>query len=83
MYKRQTRFGDGIEIHVVDDGPGMSPADRARAFDRFWRREGAPHGGSGLGLAIVAQLTRMSGGTAWLNAAPRGGIDAVVRLEAR
>jgi signal transduction histidine kinase len=78
-----TRFGDGIEIHVVDDGPGMSPADRARAFDRFWRREGAPHGGSGLGLAIVAQLTRMSGGTAWLNAAPRGGIDAVVRLEAR
>ncbi|HKH88897.1 MAG TPA: HAMP domain-containing sensor histidine kinase, partial [Acidimicrobiales bacterium] len=77
-----TRVGDGIEIHVVDDGPGMSAADRARAFDRFWRREGAPHGGTGLGLAIVAQLARMSGGTAWLNVSPTGGIDAVVRLEA-
>ena len=73
---------DNIEVHVVDDGPGMSPADRTRAFDRFWRREGAPHGGSGLGLAIVAQLARMSGGTAWLDASPTGGIDAVVRLEA-
>jgi signal transduction histidine kinase len=79
---RAARTGDGIEIHVVDDGPGMSPDDRARAFDRFWRREGAPHGGSGLGLAIVAQLARMSGGTAWLNASPSGGVDAVVRLEA-
>lgn len=67
---------------MVDDGPGMSPADRTRAFDRFWRREGAPHGGSGLGLAIVAQLARISGGTAWLDASPTGGIDAVVRLEA-
>ncbi len=76
------RVGDGIEIHVVDDGPGMSRVDRARAFDRFWRQEGARHGGSGLGLAIVAQLARMSGGRAWLNASPTGGIDAVVRLEA-
>jgi signal transduction histidine kinase len=76
------RVGDRIEVHVVDDGPGMSPGDRTRAFDRFWRQEGAPHGGTGLGLAIVAQLARMSGGTAWLDASPAGGVDAVVRLEA-
>jgi len=79
---RAVPAGDAVEVHVIDDGPGMSPADRTRAFDRFWRREGAPHGGSGLGLAIVAQLARMSGGTAWLDASPTGGIDAVVRLEA-
>ena len=59
----------------------MSAADRTRAFDRFWRQEGAPRGGTGLGLAIVAQLARISGGTAWLDAAPGGGVDAVVRLE--
>jgi signal transduction histidine kinase len=76
------RAGDRIEIHVVDDGPGMSPLDRTRAFARFWRQEGAPHGGTGLGLAIVAQLARMSGGTAWLDASPTGGVDAVFRLEA-
>ncbi|MGA2527951.1 MAG: HAMP domain-containing sensor histidine kinase [Acidimicrobiales bacterium] len=74
--------GDHIEVHVIDDGPGMSPADRTRAFDRFWRHEGAPSGGTGLGLAIVSQLARMSGGTAWLDAAPNGGVDAVIRLEA-
>jgi len=77
-----TRVANSIEIHVIDDGPGMSLPDRERAFDRFWRHEGAPHGGSGLGLAIVAQLARMSGGTARLDASPGGGIDAVVRLEA-
>jgi signal transduction histidine kinase len=76
------RLGERVEVHVIDDGPGMSAADRTRAFDRFWRREGAPHGGTGLGLAIVAQLARISGGTAWLDAAPGGGVDAVVRLEA-
>jgi signal transduction histidine kinase len=74
-------MGDSVEVHVVDDGPGMSPANRTRAFDRFWRREGAPHGGTGLGLAIVAQLARMSGGTAWLDASPTGGVDAVLRLD--
>jgi signal transduction histidine kinase len=79
---RAVPTGDAVEIHVIDDGPGMGRADRTRAFDRFWRREGAPHGGSGLGLAIVAQLARMSGGTTWLDASPIGGIDAVVRLEA-
>jgi signal transduction histidine kinase len=76
------RVGDGVEVHVIDDGPRMSPTDRKGAFDRFWRPEGAPHGGSGLGLAIVAQLARISGATAWLDVSPTGGIDAVVRLEA-
>jgi signal transduction histidine kinase len=76
------RVGDRVEVHVVDTGPGMSPTDRTRAFDRFWRPEGATYGGTGLGLAIVAQLTRMSGGTAWLDASSDGGVDAVVRLEA-
>jgi len=72
-----------VDIHVVDSGAGMTASDRARAFDRFWRSEGAPKDGTGLGLAIVAQLVRVSGGTSWLDAAPGGGIDAVVRLEAR
>jgi signal transduction histidine kinase len=74
--------GRDVEIHVVDNGPGMSAADRERAFDRFWRPEGATHEGSGLGLAIVSQLARVSGGSAWLSAADGGGVDAVVRLEA-
>lgn len=68
------------ELHVIDEGPGLSADDRERAFERFWRAHGAPTGGSGLGLAIVEQLAEAGGGTAELRAAPSGGVDAVVRF---
>jgi signal transduction histidine kinase len=70
-----------VELHVVDDGPGLSDEERERAFDRFWRasREGGRLGGSGLGLAIVEKLVRADGGTVELRAAHQGGVDAVVR----
>ena len=72
------RVGDWVELHVVDQGPGLSAEDRRRAFDRFWRgREGA---GSGLGLAIVKRLVVADGGEVELLTAARGGVDAVVRL---
>jgi signal transduction histidine kinase len=69
--------GDWVELHVADEGPGLTPEQRERAFDRFWR--GGPSG-SGLGLAIVARLVGVDGGTAELRDASGGGIDAVVRL---
>ncbi|MEU2424950.1 HAMP domain-containing sensor histidine kinase [Streptomyces sp. NPDC007851] len=68
------------ELHVIDQGPGMTRAERLRAFDRFWRAAGADHDGTGLGLPMVRQLTRASGGEVTLEAAPGGGLDAVVRL---
>ncbi len=76
------RVPDAVLIHVIDTGPGMNAADRQRAFDRFWRPEGAQQAGTGLGLAIVAQLVRACGGSVWLDSAPGGGVDAVVRLDA-
>ena len=72
----------GVELHVVDEGPGLDPALRERAFDRFWRGPDAAPGGSGLGLAIVRRLAEASRGTARLDAAPGGGIDAVIVLPA-
>lgn len=71
---------DAVELHVVDAGPGLDPAARERAFDRFWRAADAPEGGSGLGLAIVRRLAEASGGTVRLDESAAGGIDAVVRL---
>ena len=65
---------------MIDQGPGLSPDARVRAFDRFWRAPGAPPGGSGLGLAIVRRLAETSGGTARLEDAPGGGVDAVIDL---
>lgn len=78
--------GDGgrmppmVELHVVDEGPGMTGTERQRAFDRFWRAADAHHDGTGLGLPMVRQLTRACGGKVSLHAAPRGGLDAAVRL---
>ena len=71
---------DGMEIRVRDEGPGLSAEERAEAFGRFWRAEGANPGGTGLGLAIVRQLAESSGGRAELRQAPDGGLEAVVFL---
>ena len=70
---------DAVELRVRDQGSGMSPEERARAFDRFWRA-GTSGGGSGIGLAIVQKLAEADAATVALEEAPGGGIDAVVRL---
>lgn len=77
---RARRAGDVVEIHVIDEGPGLTEVERSEAFGRFWRAEGANPGGTGLGLAIVRQLAESSGGSAELRAADSGGIDALVSL---
>lgn len=71
----------GSELHVTDQGPGMTAEQRRRAFDRFWRAPNAPKGGTGLGLALVQRLTLASGGEALLLPAPGGGLKAVIRLQ--
>ena len=67
-----------LELHVVDNGPGMSEADRSRAFDRFWQGSATGDGHSGLGLAIVRQLAARNAATVELRQADPDGIDAVL-----
>lgn len=75
------RAGGFAELHVTDEGPGMTAEQKARAFDRFWRA-GSGSGGSGLGLAIARRLVEVDGGTIELRDAPGDGLEAVVRLPA-
>jgi signal transduction histidine kinase len=75
------RAGGWVEVHVVDQGPGMTAEQRQRAFDRFWRARPGDGEGTGLGLAVVRQLVDASGGGAELRPARGGGLDAVVRLQ--
>jgi signal transduction histidine kinase len=75
--------GGWVAVHVIDEGPGMSPEERRNAFDRFWRgRDADGVGGSGLGLAIVRQLATANSGSAELRSGAVGGIDAAVTLPA-
>lgn len=67
-----------VEVGVRDEGPGLTVAERERAFDRFWR--GRRGEGSGLGLAIVQRLVEADGGTVELMAVEPNGLEAVVRL---
>lgn len=71
-----------VELHVIDNGPGMNRDERERAFDRFWSgRNGSGRlGGSGLGLAIARKLVRADRGDVELLESPSGGLDAVIRL---
>ena len=71
-----------VELHVIDGGPGMSPEDRRRAFDRFWQGPGSNGGHSGLGLAIVRQLAARNDTVAELRQASPAGLDAVITLPA-
>jgi signal transduction histidine kinase len=72
-----------VQIHVIDNGPGLSPTERARAFDRFWRADPSQtdgFGGTGLGLSIAASMLAADKGTIRLEAADGGGLDAMIRL---
>jgi len=62
---RAEQRGDMAYISVSDTGIGVSPADQARIFDRFFRvrRPETNHiEGTGLGLAIVKRLVDLHGG---------------------
>ena len=71
-----------LEVHVVDEGPGMSEEDRRRAFDRFWQGPDSQGGHSGLGLAIVRQLASRNDASVELCPAQPTGLDAVIRMAA-
>lgn len=66
-------------IEVKDTGPGMSDAERARVFDRFYRA-GEPGEGYGLGLSIARQAVEAVDGTLELESAAGRGTTARIRL---
>jgi len=75
----------GAEITVEDDGPGLSPADRARAGERFFRADTArTTPGSGLGLSLVQAVAHLHGGELALADAKPGadppGLKVILRI---
>jgi two-component system sensor histidine kinase PilS (NtrC family) len=47
-----------VELHIVDDGPGVDEAQRNQVFEPFFTTHGA---GTGLGLYIARELCEASG----------------------
>lgn len=65
------RDGEGwVKVSVADTGPGISPEEAGRIFDRFYQSAKAGKQkslGSGLGLAISKALVEMHGGRIWVD----------------
>ena len=70
-----------VRLIVDDDGPGLSPAERAQVAHRGERLDESKPG-SGLGLSIVVELAQLYGGRLTLGTAPIGGLRAELVLPA-
>jgi two-component system OmpR family sensor kinase len=67
---------DLASIEVVDRGPGLTPDQADRVFERFYRIDPArsrARGGTGLGLSIVAAITAAHHGTVSVDSTPGEG----------
>ena len=56
----------GYEVQVLDEGPGIDPAQRERILEPFVQVDGSAtraHGGVGLGLAFARRVAEAMGGS--------------------
>jgi two-component system, OmpR family, sensor histidine kinase KdpD len=75
--------GDGVDLRVVDQGPGVPREQRDRMFVPFQRLGDSPQsGGVGLGLAIARGFVEAMGGTVEIEDTPGGGLTMIFRLKA-
>ena len=73
-------------ISVIDDGPGVPPAERDRIFDVYYQIAGdatAAHLGTGLGLSYAKMLSTAHGGDISYRDAVGGGSNFTLTLPIR
>lgn len=74
------RGREGWRLLVSDEGPGITPAEQERIFEKFYRggnEETRKAKGTGLGLYIVQRLTQQLGGAVHVRqGVPNGAIFA-------
>lgn len=78
-----TRQGKYGRLTVHDRGPGISPKDRERMFQRYVRLSAQPTGGessTGLGLALAKQRARTMDGDVWYDDREGGGASFTLEL---
>ncbi len=78
------RWENTVQVRVTDRGGGISPDERQRVFEPFFRRSDTGTGtGTGLGLAIAKAIVEAHGGSIWIESAPGGGAAVTFRLPMR
>jgi two-component system, OmpR family, sensor histidine kinase KdpD len=75
-----TASNERVTVEIADRGPGLSPGDEDRVFDKFFRGAGSTERGAGLGLAICRGIIEAHGGRIWAHNLPEGGVAFFVVL---
>ena len=73
----------GVQVDVIDQGPGVPAGDRTKIFDWFFqgeRKQSARVKGSGLGLSIAREFISAHHGTVQVMESERGGAHFRVLL---
>jgi two-component system OmpR family sensor kinase len=79
----RTPVDAAVVLEVADSGPGLTPQQAERVFERFYRADAArtrKTGGTGLGLAIVAALAAAHGGEVSVDSRPGEGATFRITL---
>jgi signal transduction histidine kinase len=76
---RSSEERTGVVCAVLDEGPGLAPADLERVFEPFFSRR---KGGTGMGLAIAQRFVEAHGGSLTAGNRPEGGAVFTVFLPA-
>ena len=75
------KSGPSAVLKVADTGVGMTPEEKARAFERFYRADKSRNTpGSGLGLSLVHAIVGFYNGTIAVESAPNRGTVFTVTL---
>ena len=78
------RRNDNLFFTVADEGPGISPANIERMFERFETDPaGGRQSGAGLGLSIVKSFVELHGGDVSITSGPKGGTVVTCRFPLR
>ena len=68
-------------VEVIDSGPGLSPEDAARLFERGYRGTHAGHSqGGGIGLSIVSRLCELYGWQVGVRPGETRGVIATLKF---
>jgi signal transduction histidine kinase len=80
------QINDQVELAIKDSGPGLSPDDVSRIFERFYRVDTSRQredGGSGLGLAIAKSIVQAHNGQLSAESEPGNGLKIFISLPSR
>lgn len=75
--------GAWIDIHVIDEGPGIPESERESVFEAFYQGRQVQHGhvrGTGIGLAVVRECVRIHHGFVQILGGEKPGAHFHVRL---